>query len=78
MRVFSPNDFDINLPERRVVHKASGIWFSFYEYLNEGDWLKSDSVIYRDNPGWNGDRMELAMAAKQAAVSGGMHAQKPA
>jgi len=76
MSGFSPDDFDVNLSERKVVHKKSGIWFSFYEYLNEQDWRRSESVIYRDNPSWVGDRMELAAAAKQAAIVKGMRAQE--
>ncbi len=71
------NEFEVDLSERRVVHKPSGMWFSFYEYPNEDDWRQSDSVIYRDNPQWSGDRMVLAHAAKEAAISNGMRARKP-
>jgi len=70
-------DFDVNLPLRKVVHKPSGIWFEFYEYLSENDWNRSDSVVYHDRPEWSGDRMELAAAAKDAAIKGGMRARKP-
>jgi hypothetical protein len=52
MGMISPDEFDVDLAERRVTHRSSGIWFSFYEYLNEDDWLKSDSVTYRDNSRW--------------------------
>jgi len=67
-----PGDFDVDLEERKVIHKDSGIWFSFYEYPNEDDWKRTDSVIYRDNPTWDGDRKELAAAAKHAAMTRGM------
>jgi hypothetical protein len=77
MQLISPDEFDVDLIERRVTHRASGIWFSFYEYLNEDDWLKSDSVTYRDNPRWEGDRNLLAASAKNAAVVGGMSARRP-
>jgi len=73
----SSDDFDVDLLERRVVHKPSGIWFEFYEYLNEDDWKRSDSVVYRDNPDWPGDRMKLAAAAKKSAIERGMKARKP-
>jgi hypothetical protein len=77
MNLLPSQEFDVDLAERRVTHKASGIWFSFYEYLNEGDWLKSDSVTYRDNPRWEGDRNLLAASAKSAAVAEGMTARRP-
>jgi hypothetical protein len=76
MPLISPEEFDVDLVERRVVHRASGIWFSFYEYLREDDWLKSDSVTYRDNPRWEGDRNLLAASAKNAAIARGMTAQR--
>jgi hypothetical protein len=75
MAQFPPNDFDVNLPLRKVVHKPSGIWFEFYEYLNEEDWKRTDSVVYHDKPGWPGDRLELAAAAKDAAIKKGMKAR---
>jgi hypothetical protein len=75
--LISPDEFDVDLAERRVTHRASGIWFSFYEYLNDEDWLKSDSVTYRDNPRWEGDRNLLAASAKNAAVVKGMTARRP-
>ncbi|HEX3882995.1 MAG TPA: hypothetical protein VHW66_10075 [Stellaceae bacterium] len=74
----SPDEFDIDLIDRRVVHRKSGIWFEFYEYASEADWLTTDSVIFRDNPRWEGDRRALAAAAKQAAISAGMTAKVPA
>jgi hypothetical protein len=73
----SPDDFEVDLTERRVIHKPSGMWFSFYEYLTEEDWKKSDSVIYRDNPEWTIDRMKLAAMAKEIAIEKGMTAKKP-
>ena len=73
----SSKEFDVDLLDRRVVHKPSGIWFEFYEYLNEDDWRRSDSVIYRDEPDWVGDRRKLAAAAKRAAIEMGMTAKKP-
>jgi hypothetical protein len=73
---FRPQDFDVDISERRVLHKPSGIWFSFYEYNNEDDWKKSDSVTFRDNPTWPGDRKALAAAAKAAAIASGMTARK--
>ncbi|MGC2524630.1 MAG: hypothetical protein WA417_18660 [Stellaceae bacterium] len=72
-----PDEFEVDTLERRVLHKESGIWFRFYEYLNEEDWKRSDSVIYRDNPNWPGDRNQLAAAAKNAALVKGMKARKP-
>ena len=77
MNLIPPDEFDVDLAERRVTHKPSGIWFWFYEYPNEDDWLKSDSVTYRDNPGWKGDRNLLASSAKSAAVARGMTARRP-
>jgi hypothetical protein len=74
---YRPDDFDVDVAERSVTHKQSGIRFSFYEYLNESDWANSDSVIYRDNPAWTGDRLALAAAAKNAAIAKGMAARKP-
>lgn len=74
----SSDAFDVDPLERRVVHKELGIWFEFYEYLNEEDWKRSDSVIYRDNPKWTGDRRQLAAAAKNAALIKGMKARRPA
>jgi hypothetical protein len=72
MDKYPPDEFDVDLDERKVIHRESGIWFSFYEYPNEGDWKRTDSVIYRDNPAWEGDRRELAAAAKHAAILKGM------
>ena len=77
MRLISPDEFDVDLLERRVTHRPSGIWFSFYEYPNEDDWLRSDSVTYRDNSAWDGDRNVLAASAKNAAVAQGMTARRP-
>jgi hypothetical protein len=77
MTDFSPDDFDVDLLERKVIHKDSGIWFSFYEYTTEDDWRRSDSVTYHDIPSWKGDRMELAAAAKSAAIKEGMKARRP-
>jgi hypothetical protein len=71
------DDFDVNLPLRKVVHKPSGIWFEFYEYPNEEDWKRSDSVVYHDKPEWSGNRLELAAAAKEAAIKKGMKARRP-
>ncbi len=70
-------NFAVDLAERRVTHNPSGIVVSFYEYANEGDWLKSDSVTLRDNPSYRGDRSKLARAAKAAALAAGMTKQKP-
>jgi hypothetical protein len=71
------DDFDVDLAERRVVHKPSGMWFEFYEYTTEDDWKRSDSVIFRDVPEWRGDRAQLAAAAKKAALAQGMMAKRP-
>lgn len=72
-----PEDFDVDLMERRVTHRPSGIVVSFYEYNSETDWRNSDSVTLRDNPAWPGDRMELARVAQQTAIAQGMKARKP-
>ena len=72
------SDFIVDLDDRNVIHKPSKILFSFYEYSNEDDWRSSESVVYRDNPDFQGDRMELAAAAKKAAIVAGMKARKPA
>ena len=77
MQLISPDEFDVDLLERRVIHRESGIWFSFYEYPTEDDWLRSDSVTYRDNPNWDGDRNLLAASAKYAAITNGMSARRP-
>jgi hypothetical protein len=73
-----PEEFDVDLAERRVVHKPSGIEIEFYEYTNEQDWKKSGSAMLRDNPFWPGDRAELAQVAKEAAIAAGMQSRKPA
>lgn len=77
MAQLRPEDFDVNLEERRVTHKPSKIVISFYEYNSEDDWRKSDSATLRDNPEYAGDRLELARAAKEAALALGMTARKP-
>jgi hypothetical protein len=74
---FPLNQFEVNLLERTVLHKPSGICFSFYEYTTEADWQKTDSVTFRENPYFEGDRMVLAAAAKAAAIAAGMKATKP-
>ena len=74
---YPPSDFFVDLNARKVLHKPSGIWFSFYEYRNEEDWLASDSVILRDTTKFDGDYAELAAAAKGAALVSGMKARKP-
>ncbi len=58
MTPFSREDFDVDLEKREVRHKESGIRFSFYKYLNEADWERSDNTMFRDNPAWDGDRRE--------------------
>lgn len=77
MDQFPLSDFVVDLNERTVLHKPSGIWFSFYEYRDEHEWNESRSVIYRDNPSFFGDRLILAAAAKEAAIKQGMKARKP-
>jgi hypothetical protein len=77
MAQYPTSEFDVDLYERKVTHRPSGIWFSFYEYQNEADWLKTDSVFYRENPDWDGDRSALAASAKAAAIAAGMKARKP-
>ena len=72
----TPDEFDVDLRERRVTHRPSRIVVSFYEYTNEEDWRKADSVTLRDNPSWPGDRYELARAAKAAAIARGMKARR--
>jgi hypothetical protein len=74
---FRPEEFEVDLFARRVLHKPSGIWFQFYEYQDEADWQRSDSVMYRDNPDWRGDRGELAALAKRAGIERGMKARRP-
>jgi len=78
MTDYPVDQFDVDLEERTVLHKPSGIWFSFYEYPSEQDWERSDSVVYRENPNWGGDRRLLAAAAKRAAIASGMRAMRPA
>jgi hypothetical protein len=78
MEQYPVDEFDVDLFERRVIHKPSGIWFSFYEYQNESDWQQTDNAIFRDNPDWPGDRLALAAAAKRAALARGMTARRPA
>ena len=78
MPEFPTSDFVVNLAERRVVHKPSRMWFVFYEYTNENDWRRSDSVIFRDNPKYAGNRATLAAAAKKAAIDAGMMARRAA
>jgi hypothetical protein len=72
-----PEDFYVDLAERRVIHKPSGIEIEFYEYTNEQDWKKSGSAVLRDNPLWSGDRADLARMAKDAALAAGMQSRKP-
>jgi hypothetical protein len=71
------SEFDVDVDERKVMHRPSGIWFSFYEYPNEDDWKQSDSVMFHDQPRWRGHRQELARAAKRAALAKGMKASRP-
>jgi hypothetical protein len=71
------DNFVVDLAERQVRHKPSGIVVYFYEYLTEDDWRRSDSVKLRDHPSYIGDRRELARAAKEAALAKGMTKQKP-
>lgn len=75
--LIKPEDFDVDLLARRVTHRPSKIVVSFYEYLNEDDWQKTDSATLRDNPSWPGDRYELARMAKEVAMARGMKARKP-
>jgi hypothetical protein len=75
---FPLSDFDVDLNERRVIHRTSGIWVQFYEYLSKEDWLKSDSITYREVPTWTGDRNILIGAAKRAAIEKGMTERRPA
>lgn len=71
---YTPDQFEVDLSERTVRRKPSGIVFSFYEYTSEADWQRSDSVTMRDVPTWAGDRTRLAAFAKQAAIDSGMKA----
>lgn len=77
MNELALKDFEVDLAERQVTHKPTGIVVSFYEYPTDDDWRKSDSVTLRDNPSYKGDRRELARAAKEAALAMGMTSQKP-
>ena len=77
MNSLKPEDFDVDLAERRVVHMPSGIEVEFYEYTNEQDWERSGSALLRDNPFWPGDRAEIALMAKEAALAAGMKSRKP-
>jgi len=78
MQIVSRNDdFDVDLNERRVIHRPSGIAFSFYAYATEADWLASDTATMRDNLDFDGDRGDLAAAAQRAAVAKGMTARQP-
>jgi hypothetical protein len=72
----SPENFHVDFTEREVTHKPSGVVISFYEYVTEDDWRKSDSVTLRDNTSYRGDRRELARAAKEAALAKGMTREK--
>ncbi|MFI5387595.1 MAG: hypothetical protein ACHQ50_15920 [Fimbriimonadales bacterium] len=74
---FPPAEFDVDLDERTVFHRPSEIRLWFYEYQNDDDWHKSDSVTLHDNPKWDGDRMALARDAKEAAILAGMTARRP-
>lgn len=78
MNELTLENFNVDLTDRRVTHKPSGIVVSFYEYPTEDDWWKSDSVTLRDHPSYKGDRRVLARAAKEAALAMGMTNQKPA
>jgi len=70
-------DFEVDLNTRTARHGPSEIEFSFYEYEDDDTWAKAGPKGYRDNPNWNGDRVELAKMAKSAAVVRGMGARKP-
>ena len=78
MDQYPPTDFLVDLDDRTVVHKPTGIRFSFYEYQSEADWQKSTSVIFRADPNFQGEYGQLAAAAKRAAIQQGMKARKPA
>jgi hypothetical protein len=71
---FPLEDFEFDLARRMVLHRPSGIPFSFERRLTEEDWASAQVSIYRDNPDWIGDRSALAAAAKEAAIACGMRA----
>ncbi len=77
MATLRVRDFDVDLVKREVIHRPSGIRFSFYEYRTEDDWLSSSSTIFSDNAEWSGDRGALAAEAKKAAINAGMKAKRP-
>jgi hypothetical protein len=75
---FPDDEFDVDLVDRKVTHHPSEICFSFYEYRNERDWLSAAPAHYRENPEWEGNRFDLGLAAKRAAVAAGMKHSGPA
>lgn len=77
MEEYPLSDFVVDLDQRTVLHKPSGVWISFYEYQNEKDWKASDSVTLRDSPKFAGDLRALARDAKRAAIAAGMTARRP-
>ena len=68
----APEDFLVDLRERKVVHRHTGIWFTFYEHANQALWDADNSVAFHDKPEFHGDRRQLAENAKRAAVKAGM------
>jgi hypothetical protein len=61
------NGFNVDVAERKVTHKSSGISFVFYEGFTNGG-----NVLLKDNPEWIGDRQQLMTAAAHVAVASGM------
>jgi hypothetical protein len=68
-------EFDVDVSKRYAIHKPSGISFAFNRYPSEDDWKAASPKSFRDRPDWDADRMELAKAAKRAALAAGMKAQ---
>lgn len=60
-----PQEFSIDLEERKVLHTTSGIWFRM-------SYFEGDGVSFRDNPSWRGDRMALAAQARAFAIANGI------
>ena len=59
-------DFTVDIDARTARH-SSGASASFYPYLNDDDWRRSDVVFLYDGPA-----TELAYRAKAAALEAGM------
>ena len=74
MSTIDPSTFTVDIPSRTVTH-TSGVEVAFDRFYSEADWLQDDCATMRNPLLYEGNSGELAAAAKQAAINGGMKHQ---